>query len=65
MHAVLYMQNHIEEMFLFGHAHCAWLKCKMQNARPDTKKQEREGEILSSVKLTEYAHRELIIYTKD
>jgi hypothetical protein len=64
MHAVLYKQNHIEEMFLFGHAHCAWLKCKMQNARLDKKKQ-REGEILPSVKLTEYAHRELIIYTKD
>jgi hypothetical protein len=37
----------------------------MQNARPDKKKQEREGEILPSVKLTEYAHGELIIYTKD
>jgi hypothetical protein len=64
MNAVLYMQNHIEEMFLFGHAHCACLKCKMQNARL-VKKKIREREILPSVKLTEYAHGELIIYTKD
>jgi hypothetical protein len=26
----------------FWHAHCAWLKCKMQNARLDKKNRERE-----------------------